>query len=46
MPFRFPPASASFILEQFAQYGTILKHVVSGALQVVMVDLVDVPGMF
>lgn len=26
---RFPPASASYILLQFAQYGNILKHVVS-----------------
>ncbi|XP_065918651.1 nucleoporin NUP35-like [Dysidea avara] len=26
--YGFPPASASFILEQFAQYGTILKHVI------------------
>ncbi|KTF87312.1 hypothetical protein cypCar_00038949 [Cyprinus carpio] len=27
--FGFPPASASYILLQFAQYGNILKHVVS-----------------
>ena len=27
--FGFPSTAASFILEQFSQYGTILKHVVS-----------------
>ncbi|KAI5629625.1 nucleoporin NUP53 isoform X1, partial [Silurus asotus] len=27
--FGFPPASASYILLQFAQYGNILKHMVS-----------------
>lgn len=26
--FSFPPASASYILLQFAQYGNILKHTV------------------
>ena len=26
---RFPPAATSFVLQQFAQYGSILKHVVS-----------------
>ena len=26
--FRFPPAAASFILQQFSQYGNIQKHVV------------------
>ena len=25
----FPPAATSFILQEFSQYGTILKHVVS-----------------
>uniref|UniRef100_A0A8D0CM33 Nucleoporin NUP53 n=1 Tax=Scleropages formosus TaxID=113540 RepID=A0A8D0CM33_SCLFO len=30
--FGFPPASASYILLQFAQYGNILKHVVRAAL--------------
>ena len=25
---RFPPAATSFVLQQFAQYGSILKHVV------------------
>ncbi|KAG9271748.1 nucleoporin NUP35 [Astyanax mexicanus] len=29
--FGFPPASASYILLQFAQYGNILKHVMSNA---------------
>ena len=29
--FGFPSTAASFILEQFSQYGTILKHVVSNA---------------
>ncbi|XP_064396302.1 nucleoporin NUP35-like isoform X2 [Halichondria panicea] len=27
--FGFPPATSSYILEQFSQYGTILKHVVT-----------------
>jgi len=27
--FSFPPAATSFILQEFAQYGNILKHVVS-----------------
>ncbi len=27
--FRFPAAASSFILQQFSQYGNILKHVVS-----------------
>ncbi|KAI4884466.1 hypothetical protein NFI96_020284, partial [Prochilodus magdalenae] len=29
--FGFPPASASYILLQFAQYGNILKHIMSNA---------------
>lgn len=29
--FGFPAAASSYILEQFSQYGTILKHVVSGS---------------
>ncbi len=36
---RFPPASASYILLQFAQYGNILKHVVStGKFQDCFID--------
>ena len=30
--FGFPSTAASFILEQFSQYGTILKHIVSNTV--------------
>jgi len=33
LSFRFPQASASYILLQFAQYGNILKHVVCLSLK-------------
>jgi len=35
----FPPAATSFILQEFSQYGNILKHVVSFTFSVFVIDL-------
>ena len=32
--FGFPPSASSYVLEQFSQYGTILRHLVSLPLSV------------
>ena len=37
--FGFPTTGASYILEQFSQYGTILKHIVSDALSLYTVHI-------
>ena len=34
--FSFPPAATSFVLQQFAQYGSILKHVVRQESDIVL----------